>query len=291
MPMSAPLHGKLCGTDDRSIAHTRTYTCALCCLSIMGQPAHRASKPDQELAPFRGKDCFRKVPCPQHYFYSGEMGCRTCCWKLVLCVFASEAWKKIFRLMYEWVRRFCFNPPHMTTKVLTVRGRSGCMLVMAPIEGEGGGLIADRLRSLPAGGLQQTVAVSTDDPRLLSALQNVLPNLRPLCLDPVHLWMSFEYGTFRKRTLASRTLRLMMNKFNAADRKANCTSPVFTGVDAPVLNHVTKSRREQILSGGMAKATAERISSNLEGDAPWTSESEFVEALGRPCAHFSWWGR
>ncbi len=70
-----------------------------------------------------------------------------------------------------------------------------------------------------------------------------------------------------------------MNKFNAADRKANCTSPVFTGVDAPVLNHVTKSRREQILSGGMAKATAERIPSNLEGDAPWTSESEFVEAL------------
>lgn len=75
----------------------------------------------------------------------------------------------------------------MTTKVLTVRGRSGCMLVMAPIEGEGGGLIADRLKSLPAEGLQQTVAVSTDDPRLLSALQNVLPNLRPLCLDPVHL--------------------------------------------------------------------------------------------------------
>ncbi len=67
-------------------SHTRAYTCALCCLSILGQPAHRASKPDQELAPFRGKDCFRKVPCPQHYFYSGEMGCRTCCWKLVLCV-------------------------------------------------------------------------------------------------------------------------------------------------------------------------------------------------------------
>ena len=175
------------------------------------------------------------------------------------------------------------NAANIATKVLTVRGRSGCVLVMAPIAGEDGGLIADCLRDLPAEGLQQTVAVFTDDPsaRLLSALQNVLPNLQSLCLDPAHLCMSFEYGTFRKRTLASRTLRLMMNKFNAVDpkKKATYTSALFTGVDAPAFNHVTKSRREQILSGGMAKATAERILSSLKGDAPWTSEREFVEAL------------
>ena len=155
---------------------------------------------------------------------------------------------------------------------------------MSPISGEEAGVIADSLNeALPWQGRQQTRVVFTDDPsaRLLSALQNVLPNLECLCLDPVHLCMTFEYGTFRKRTSASTTLRIIMNKFNMVDPNAAAryASSPYRGVNTPEFDHVTESRRGQILTGGMGKAVADKIMKELQGGQPWPSERSFVEAL------------
>lgn len=172
----------------------------------------------------------------------------------------------------------------MCTQVLTVRGRTGCVLVMHPISGEEAGVIADSLNeALPWQGRQQTRVVFTDDPsaRLLSALQNVLPNLECLCLDPVHLCMTFEYGAFRKRTSASTALRVIMNKFNMVDpdAAARYASNPYRGVNTPEFDQVTETRRGQILTGGMSKAVADKIMKELQGGKPWPSERSFVESL------------
>ena len=169
-------------------------------------------------------------------------------------------------------------------QVVTVRGRTGCVLLMCPAASEDARAIADCMRgSLPGGGLRQTRVVFTDDPsaHLLSTLQNIMPSLEVVCLDPVHLCMTFEYGTYRKRTRASTVLRMIMQKFSAVDLKdpSPYRTPPFNGVHTVEFDHITETRREHILTGGMGKVRAERLIHELDPSQPWQCERDFVEAL------------
>ena len=172
---------------------------------------------------------------------------------------------------------------HDGCQVLTVRGRTGCVLLMAPIPSEEASEIAACVgKLLPHHGLRQTKVVCTDDPsaHLLSVLRNVMPKLQLLCLDPVHLCMTFEYGAHRKRTKASGILRAIMQKFNAVDLAGALNSPKpYNGVEVVEFDHVTKARREQILSGAMSKPKAESLLASLDTAKPWQCERDFVEAI------------
>ena len=159
---------------------------------------------------------------------------------------------------------------------------------MAPTPNEEAPAIAKRIAgSLPEDGLRQTRIVCTDDPsaHLLSTLRNVMPKLELLCLDPVHLCMTFEYGTYRRRTKASTMLRTIMQKFNAVDFKnmSAYNSRPFNGIQDVSFDHITKTRREQILSGGMGKAKAESLLDSLDAAKPGNANGIAL----RPWQHLS----
>jgi hypothetical protein len=67
---------------------------------------------------------------------------------------------------------------------------------------------------LPHAARFQIKYVSTDNPShcMWHSLQQVLPNLRLLCLDVVHLAMVYEHATWRKKTPGSRFLRSVMRR-------------------------------------------------------------------------------
>ena len=65
-------------------------------------------------------------------------------------------------------------------QVLTIRGRTGAVLLMTPIPDEDAPSIAEALRvGLSGEALSQVRVIHTDDPsvRLLAALRSVCPNL------------------------------------------------------------------------------------------------------------------
>lgn len=79
-----------------------------------------------------------------------------------------------------------------------------------------------------------------------------------------------------------------MQKFNAVDfanRSAYLSNP-FNGVQTVDFDHVTRSRREQILSGGMGKVKAETVLQALDVTKPWRSARDCIEAMAALCRCF-----
>jgi hypothetical protein len=94
-----------------------------------------------------------------------------------------------------------FDDASAKRRVLTVRGRTGCVLLMKPLPRETADTVAQAmLDNLPAKGLAQVKNVFSDDPSGLmwSSLQLICPALKHLCLDPVHLAIVYEYATWRR---------------------------------------------------------------------------------------------
>ena len=62
----------------------------------------------------------------------------------------------------------------------------------------------------------QVLVVNTDDPssKLFNALKAILPNLKVLALDPVHLVIVYLQCHFNKATPGVKLLRQIMNRFN-----------------------------------------------------------------------------
>ena len=154
---------------------------------------------------------------------------------------------------------------------------------MTPVPDEESAVLAEALKAaFPESGRAQVRVVNADDPspRLLSALENIFPNLEFLCLDPTHLPMTFEYGSSRRRTAASRVLRSMMRKFTAPPRTPAVPfwSP-FKGFAATPLTLAEANKRNLILSGRMSRAAAGRILEKLSADVPWQSRYEYIEAM------------
>ena len=100
-------------------------------------------------------------------------------------------------------------------------------------------------------------------------------------LDTMHLPMTLEYGSSRRRTAGSKVLRAIMQKFSAVSHahRSFLNSKPFAGVFPPALTYQEESRRQQILNGTMLKHKAEGILSNLDVSRPWSSRLEFIEAL------------
>ena len=76
-------------------------------------------------------------------------------------------------------------------------------------------------------------------------------------------------------------LRTIMQKFNAVDFKnmSAYNSRPFNGIQDVSFDHITKTRREQILSGGMGKAKAESLLDSLDAAKPWQCERDCIEAM------------
>jgi len=112
-------------------------------------------------------------------------------------------------------------------RVLTIRGRTGAVIGMVPMAKEDHQHVADALESAMCTDLRDCVRfVAVDNPSraLYVALARVFPQLEVMCLDPVHLPLTYEYAFWRRRTPGSSCLRRLMTRFMQM-------SPSYAGYD------------------------------------------------------------
>ena len=111
-------------------------------------------------------------------------------------------------------------------RLLTVRGKSGAVLLLHPLQSEKSEYIVSALtENFTAEQLQSVMHVATDSPsvKFYKELQRVCPNLTSMMLDPVHLAIVYEYGHWNKRTPGSKALRSVLKKACAIDRSVEKT--------------------------------------------------------------------
>ena len=167
--------------------------------------------------------------------------------------------------------------------LLTVRGRSGAVLLLRPLRQESSELICTALRDgLSPRVREQVRYVCVDDAssKLLRLLHEVLPNLEILSVDPVHLAMRYEDSQGRHRTPGSRMLRRLLHKFSRTPASdASLSLAVFDGDHAPGRTAQEASAAGMIADGSMPLARARRVLNDCDHMVPWRSRSEWVHVL------------
>jgi hypothetical protein len=182
-----------------------------------------------------------------------------------------------------------FDDSNSYRKIMTVRGRTGAVLSMEPLPGEKAeDLRAGLAASLSQQALAQVRFMSVDDPsaKLLEVLREICPNLSIMALDSVHLAITCEYATWRKRTAGSTFLRRIMSKFNICDSSMDSTSwgPAFAGDKPCALDRREEIARDQIAKRNMSAARAKRIEEELDDTKPFYCRIEVIEAMAALCA-------
>ncbi|CAE7796366.1 unnamed protein product [Symbiodinium sp. CCMP2592] len=164
-----------------------------------------------------------------------------------------------------------FDDESAYRRVLTVRGRTSAVLAMVAVPNEK----AEEVRQI------QCVAADNASLKLYAELARILPNLQALCLDPIHLAIVYEYATWRKKTQGARFLRKILQKFISVDPKAaeGSFAIFFHGHEERNLSLQEIRVRDQISNGSMLPAKAKRIYATLDGEKPFRSRLEYVEAL------------
>ena len=183
------------------------------------------------------------------------------------------------------------SPEEAIDTVVTVRGRSGAVVGFWPLLSEKAEHLQEAFkRNLPQTALEQVECLATEAPssHLFSVLQEIMPCLQALCLDPVHLAIKYEYGAGRHRTKGSSALRALLSKFNATDARLDTWQwgPFFTGQHARLLSAREKCLRDQILTFSMAKSKAECVLGCAENNSVWADRAQFIEALAAISAVF-----
>ena len=125
--------------------------------------------------------------------------------------------------------------------------------------------------------------VSVDNPsaHLVEELGRICPNLQVVALDPIHLAMTWEYASSRKRTPGSKALRRVLAKLTATD--ASCTSDrwgrIFDGRSQPQLSFEENKARNQIQDRSMRTSLAEKLLEELDPEKPFWLKLEWIKAL------------
>jgi len=114
-----------------------------------------------------------------------------------------------------------------------------------------------------------------------SVLKQNLPNLLAVGLDPIHLAIVYEYGTWGRRNTGSKLLRGLIACVNAHDSRipARCWGRFFQGEDVVSLTAEEQIMRRKIVSGALPLTLALRIKERIEVGAPLLSRLEFIEGL------------
>ena len=181
-------------------------------------------------------------------------------------------------------RQAAISEEDSNRRVLTVRGRTGFVLLMAPMRSEAPLVIAETLRDcLSDRFLRQIRHIFIDDPKPVTFqdFSRVCPNLVSVSLDTTHLPIVYEYASYRKRTPGSRALRAIMCKFNRADTSKGSHSwgCVYHGWELRRLDDEEETMRRRILNSSMSAARARRVLTGLNCEVPFYSRVEFIESL------------
>ncbi|CAK0831613.1 unnamed protein product [Prorocentrum cordatum] len=170
-------------------------------------------------------------------------------------------------------------------RVLTLAGRTTPSAIGFYSGDEGADEIAESIAARWSAACRlQTASVASDQPSsaLFRALRDsCFPGLSVLSLDPVHLPITYEETHWRKKTVGSRLLRILMVKFT----KVDCTLPAqywgapFDGTNAPALRPIEERARAQILDHSFAKSRAQHVIDHVNAELPWKTTHEFIESI------------
>ena len=176
-------------------------------------------------------------------------------------------------------------------RILTLRGRTGAVIAMEPIQSEGAEVVEPVLTALlPKAVREQVLYIATDNPKPVqfSSLNKAFPKLRILYLDPVHLPIVYQTAFWGKVTAGQRYVRTIQAKFNKVDYNmpvSHWGSP-YTGETPAVLSDAEESNRKLIISGAMSQPRATKILNELDGDKPWYRKADYIQALAAVSALF-----
>jgi hypothetical protein len=105
-------------------------------------------------------------------------------------------------------------------KVLTVRGRTGAVLIIHPLRGDDTKSVVSFMETEWSEDIRNRVQyIGVDNPsrRMWTSFSTIFPHLEIIVLDLTHLPITYEYGFWRKRTHGSKMLRALMTKFTVVD--------------------------------------------------------------------------
>ncbi|CAE7255234.1 unnamed protein product [Symbiodinium sp. CCMP2592] len=176
-------------------------------------------------------------------------------------------------------------------RLLTVRGRTGAVLLMEPLPKESSdyivGAISDNFSEAQ---LVSVHYVGTDSPseKLYTELRSVCPNLRALMLDPIHLAIVYEYGFWNKKSPGSKKLRHILRKCTAVDERVDARHwlAFYDGAMARPLNEEEVKYRDMILDFSMSERDASSILDHVQEDQPFLHRLDFIKSIAALCRRY-----
>ncbi|CAE7205271.1 unnamed protein product [Symbiodinium sp. CCMP2592] len=174
--------------------------------------------------------------------------------------------------------------PIERAEVITVRGRTNAVVVMRAAQAEDSDTAAYLLaETLPAAALGQIMYVSVDNPsrKYFSTLKSLCPNLQGMSLDTVHLAMTCEYGSARRRTGATKALRRVLAKFAAVDTAVGpeAFGKIFSGGKAKHLTAEEERFRRHVEDRSMRQHDAQRLLNELDDEKPIYTRLEWIQLI------------
>jgi len=173
---------------------------------------------------------------------------------------------------------------HSQRRLLTVRGLTGCVLLMEPLDSDRAPDIARTFTKEWSQEVRNAVEFASSDNAsglLFSELKRTFPSLRILNLDPVHLAISYEYATWRKKTAGSWAVRRIMAKFDRADFTAdeNAWGAPHGGGECTAATNEEVAFRKLIQNSKMLLRDANDLLQNIDYEKPWYYRIDFVKAM------------
>ena len=186
----------------------------------------------------------------------------------------------------------CFGDNEALRRVLTIRGRTGAVLAIKLIKSEEATEIAQCLEEvMSVSARNQVHYLTTDSPshKLMQHLKVVLPSLKGILLDSVHLAIVYEYAQWRKRTPGSKVLRRLLHRFTQVDfaRQPSAWGPFFDGSYPLELTREESRWRSQIKHWTRSESHAKNILEKIEVDdsnKPILTRVTFIEGIAAICA-------
>ena len=173
-------------------------------------------------------------------------------------------------------------------RLLTIRGRTGAVLLMHPLQNESSEQVVDALvQNFSADQLRSVVHIGTDQPseKLFSQLKEICPSMRSLLLDPIHLAIVYEYGFWNKRSPGSKQLRRILKKCISIDEDLGQDQwgGFYDGTNARPLSEREIQYREMILDASMDQIEANKLLEGLDTNVPFTERLEFIKCIAALC--------
>ena len=176
-------------------------------------------------------------------------------------------------------------------RVLTVRGRTGAVVVMDVVRDETAADVSDYfMEKMHAGARAQVEYIAADNPspKLHRSMAACCPRFKALYLDPVHVVIVYHTAFWHQWTPGQAVLRRIQAKFSKVDRslRGDHWGPLYTGAEVVPFGRVEESFRGLVLRGGMAPGRAANVINSMDDEKPWRSIQEYLEAVAAMVAAF-----